>query len=47
MMQEELEQRAESNFCLYVLTLKMEGFYLVAEAVDASNKHPKKHYFAL
>jgi hypothetical protein len=45
MMQEELEQRAESDFCLYVLTPKMEGFFSVAEVVDDSNKHPAKTVF--
>jgi len=45
MMQEELKQRAESDFCLYVLTPKMEGFYSVAEVVDDSNKRPKKTLF--
>jgi len=45
MMQEELKQRAECDFCLYVLTPKMEGFYSVAEVVDDSNKRPKKTLF--
>jgi len=45
MMEEELKQRAESDFCLYVLTPKMEGFYSVAEVVDDSNKRPAKTVF--
>ena len=45
MMAEELKQRAESDFCLYVLTPKMEGFYSVAEVVDDSNKRPEKTLF--
>jgi len=45
MMEEELKQRAESDFCLYVLTPKMEGFYSVAEVVDDSNKRPEKTLF--
>ena len=45
MMEEELKQRAECDFCLYVLTPKMEGFYSVAEIVDDSNKRPAKTLF--
>ena len=45
MMQEELKQRKESDFCLYVITPKMEGFYSVAEVVDDSNKRPEKTIF--
>ena len=46
MMEEELKQRKESDFCLYVLTPKMEGFYSVAEVVDDSNKRPGKTIFS-
>jgi len=45
MMEVELKQRAESDFCLYVLTPRMEGFYSVAEVVDDSNKRPEKTVF--
>ena len=45
MMEEELKQRKESDFCLYVLTPKMEGFYSIAEVIDDSNKRPKKTIF--
>jgi len=45
MMEEEMKQRAESDFCLYVLTPKMEGFFSVAEVVDDSNKRPAKTVF--
>jgi len=45
MMKEELKQREESDFCLYVLTPKMEGFYSVAEVIDDSNKRPGKTLF--
>jgi hypothetical protein len=45
MMEVELKQRAESDFCLYVLTPSMEGFYSVAEVVDDSNKRPEKTVF--
>lgn len=46
MMEEELKQRKESDFCLYVLTPKMEGFYSVAEVIDDSNKRPGKTIFS-
>lgn len=45
MMEEELKQRDESDFCLYVLTPKMEGVYSIAEVVDDSNKRPAKTVF--
>lgn len=45
MMKEELKQREESDFCLYVLTPKMEGFFSVAEVIDDSNKRPNKTLF--
>lgn len=43
--QEELKQRDECDFCLYVITPKMEGVYSIAEVVDDSNKRPKKTIF--
>ena len=46
MMKEELKQRAESDFCLYVLTPKLEGFFSVAEVIDDSNKRPGKTIFS-
>ena len=46
MMKEELKQRAESDFCLYVLTPKLEGFFSVAEVIDESNKRPGKTIFS-
>jgi len=45
MMEEELRQRAECDFCLYVITPKMTGVYSIAEVVDDSNKHPGKTIF--
>lgn len=45
MMEEELKQRAACDFCLYVLTPMMEGFYSVAELIDDSNKRPGKTIF--
>jgi hypothetical protein len=46
MMKEELKQRDECDFCLYVLTPKMDGFYAVAEVIDDSNKRPGKTIFS-
>jgi hypothetical protein len=45
MMQEELKQRDECDFCLYVITPKTEGFYSIAEIADDSNKRPEKTVF--
>ncbi|GBL35529.1 hypothetical protein EMGBS15_11240 [Filimonas sp.] len=42
---EELRQREICDFCLYVITPKMEGFYSIAEAIDDSNKRPEKTIF--
>lgn len=44
-MAEELKQREECDFCLYVITPKMTGVYSIAEAVDDSNKRPRKTIF--
>ncbi len=46
MMEEEIKQRQECDFCLYVITPKMTGFYSVAEVVDDSNKRPEKTIFS-
>jgi hypothetical protein len=45
MMEEEIKQRVECDFCLYVITPKMTGVYSIAEAVDDSNKRPRKTIF--
>jgi len=42
---EELHQRKECDFCLYVITPKMEGAFSIAEVVDDSNKRPAKTIF--
>jgi hypothetical protein len=39
---EEIEQRKNCDFCLYVITPEMKGFYSIAEVVDDSNKRPEK-----
>lgn len=46
MMDEEIRQREICDFCLYVITPKMTGFYSVAEVVDDSNKRPQKTIFS-
>jgi hypothetical protein len=45
--QEEIRQRVLCDFCLYVITPKMEGFYSIAEVVDDSNKQPQKTILCL
>ena len=42
---EEIKQRKECDYCLYVITPKMTGVYSIAEAVDDSNKRPEKTIF--
>ena len=44
-MDEEIKQRKECDFCLYVITPKMTGVYSIAEVVDDSNKNPSKTVF--
>lgn len=42
---EEIKQRKECDFVLYVITPKMEGVYSIAEVVDDSHKRPEKTIF--
>lgn len=44
-MQEELKQREECDYVLYVITPLMTGVYSIAEVVDDSNKQPNKTIF--
>ena len=44
---EEVKQRAECDFLLYVISPLMSGVYSIAEAVDDSNKHPSKTVFCV
>ena len=44
---EELRQREICDYCLYVITPFMTGVYSIAEAVDDSNKRPKKTIFCV
>lgn len=43
--QNELREREECDYCLYVITPKMKGTYSIAEVVDDSNKRPEKTVF--
>jgi hypothetical protein len=42
---EEIKQRKECDYCLYVITPKMTGVYSIAEVIDDSNKRPDKTLF--
>jgi len=44
---EEIRQREECDFVLYVITPKMTGVYSIAEAIDDSNKRPEKTIFCI
>lgn len=44
---DEIKQRQECDFVLYVITPKMTGVYSIAEAVDDSNKRPEKILFCV
>lgn len=41
----ELEERKNTDFCLYTITPDMKGCYSIAEAIDDSNKRPDKTIF--
>jgi len=43
---EEIKQRKNCDYVLYVITPKMEGVYSIAEVIDDSNKRPEKTIFA-
>lgn len=44
-MEEEIKQRKECDYVLYVITPRMSGVYSIAEVVDDSNKQPQKTVF--
>lgn len=46
-MEEEIKQRENCDFCLYVITPRMTGVYSIAEVVDDSNKRPNKTLFCV
>ena len=43
--QRELDERANCDYCLYVITSKLAGVFSIAEVADDSNKRPKKTVF--
>lgn len=43
--EEEIRQRENCDFCLYVITPEMTGAFAIAEIVDDSNKRPEKTIF--
>lgn len=43
---EEIKQRQECDFMLYLITPKMTGVYSIAEVVDDSHRRPEKTIFA-
>lgn len=45
--QRELVERKICNYCLYVITPRMQGVYSIAEAVDDSNKKPNSVIFCV
>ena len=46
-MEEEIKQRGQCDFVLYVITFEMTGTYSIAEATDDSNKRPEKTVFCV
>jgi len=44
-MEEEIKQRQNCTYCLYVITSEMTGVYSIAEVIDDSNKRPRKTIF--
>jgi len=45
--EEEIRQRKECDYCLYIITPEMTGVYSIAEVVDDSNKQPDKTIFCV
>ena len=45
--QRELHERVHCDYCLYVITPKMLGYYSIAEAIDDSNKRPERTLFCI
>lgn len=45
--EEEIKQREECYYVLYVITPKITGVYSIAEVVDDSNKKPEKTLFCI
>ncbi len=45
--EEEVKQRENCDYVLYVITSEMQGVYSIAEVVDDSNKRPEKTVFCV
>ena len=45
--EQEIQERENCNYCLYVITPKMLGTYSIAEVIDDSNKRPEKTLFCV
>ena len=43
----EFDEKFKCDFCLYVITPKISGYYSIAEVVDESNKYPQKTLFCI
>jgi hypothetical protein len=43
--EEEIKQRKECDYVLYVITPKLVGLFSIAELIDDSNKRPEKTLF--
>lgn len=43
----EIEERENTDYCLYVITPRMSGVYSIAEVIDDSNKRPDKTLFCI
>ena len=45
--EQEIQERENCDYCLYVITPKMLGTYSIAEVIDDSNKRPEKTLFCV
>lgn len=45
--QQELHEREYCDYCLYVITPKMTGFYAIAELIDDSNKRAERTVYCM
>lgn len=41
----EIYERQHCDYCMYLITPRLEGYYSLAEVVDDSNKRPEKTVF--
>lgn len=45
--QQELYEREHCDYCLYVITPKITGYYAIAELIDDSNKRAQQTVFCM